>query len=333
MTPPPWIRVVIVNFNGADYLQRALNALAEQSDGAFECVVVDNASTDGSADRLVLPDPRFTLLRSPTNLGFSGGSNLGAHGATAPWLAMLNPDAFAAPDWLKTMHAATLAHPGSAWFGSTQLSDADPERLDGGGDNLSIFGIAWRGGYGQRAESITDDITCFAPCAAAALYRREVFETLGGFAEEFFCYLEDVDLGFRLNLMGYGGLQLAQARVRHAGSAITGRYSSFTIRHSVRNGVAMMVRCMPGPLLAVSLPLYLLAQLWLGLRSTSLALRLRALAEAATGLPGLWRQRRHIQAQRRLSLWQVARLLTWNPVALSRRRIVPLAKQRPVDKV
>ncbi len=328
MTPPPWVRVVIVNFNGADYLQKAVDALAGQSDGAFECVVVDNASTDGSPDRLILPDPRFTLLRSPTNLGFAGGSNLGAREARSPWLAMLNPDAFAHPDWLKTMHAACLAYPDSAWFGSTQLLDADPERLDGGGDNLSIFGIAWRGGYGQRAESVTSDIICFAPCAAAALYRREAFEALGGFAEDFFCYLEDVDLGFRLNLMGYSGLQLARARVRHAGSAITGRYSPFTIHHSVRNGMAMMVRCMPGPLLAISLPLYLLAQFWLGLRSRSLPLRLRALAEAAAGLPNLWGQRRNIQARRRLSPWQTARLLTWNPMALSRRRIVPLTAHR-----
>lgn len=325
MTPAPWVRVVIVNFNGADYLQKAVDALAGQSERAFECVVVDNASTDESPDHLRLPDSRFTLSRSPVNLGFAAGSNCGAQGASTPWLAMLNPDAFAAPDWLETMHAATLAHPACAWFGSTQLADAKPELLDGGGDNLSIFGIAWRGGFGQSADCVAGDIACFAPCAAAALYRRDAFEALGGFAEEFFCYLEDVDLGFRLHLMGYSGLQLARARVRHAGSAITGRHSPFTIRHSVRNGVALIIRCMPGPLLAVSLPLYLLAQVWLGIRGASLRLRLAALAEAAIRLPGLWHQRRRIQAQRRLSPWQTARLLTWNPLAVSRRRIIPLA--------
>lgn len=321
---PPWVRIVIVNFNGAACLQRAVDALARQNRADFECVVVDNASTDGSADRLVLPDRRFTLLHAGGNLGFAAGCNLGARGAATPWLAMLNPDAFAAEDWLETLRLATLARPDAAWFGSTQLCADQPLQLDGGGDNLSIFGLAWRGGHGQAAELASDNIRCFAPCAAAALYRRDVFEAVGGFAEAFFCYLEDVDLGFRLNLMGHVGLQLAGARVLHAGSAITGRGSTFTIRHSARNGVAMLVRCMPAPLLVLSLPLHVLAQLWLGVRTGTLRLRLTALAEAAAMLPALWRQRRGIQQSRRLSVWQVARLLSWNPVAISWREIVAL---------
>lgn len=325
MSTSPWVRIVIVNFNGAACLQRAVDALARQRQSDFECVVVDNASTDGSADRVVLPDHRFALLRAGANLGFAAGCNLGARGATTPWLAMLNPDAFAAEDWLETLRAATVARPEAAWFGSTQLCADAPLQLDGGGDNLSIFGLAWRGGYGQAAELVTGDIRCFAPCAAAALYRRDAFEAVGGFAENFFCYLEDVDLGFRLNLMGYVGLQLAEARVLHAGSAITGRRSPFTIRHSARNGLAMLLRCMPAPLLAVSLPLHVLAQVWLGGRTGTLRLRFAALAEAAGMLPHLWRQRRGIQGRRRLSVWQVASLLSWNPVAISWREIVALS--------
>ena len=324
MMPSPWVRIVIVNFNGAACLQRAVDALARQTRADFECVVVDNASTDGSADDLVLPDHRFSLMRAGENLGFAAGCNLGACGATTPWLAMLNPDAFAAEDWLEALWTASLAHPQVAWFGSTQLCAENAEMLDGAGDNLSIFGIAWRGGHGQAAERVTGDIRSFAPCAAAALYRRDAFEAVGGFAEDFFCYLEDVDLGFRLNLMGCVGVQLANARVLHAGSAITGRRSPFTIRHSTRNSPAMLVRCMPAALLAVALPLFLLAQIWLGGRTGTLGLRLAALAEAVTMLPGLWRQRRSIQARRRLSAWEVAGLLSWNPVALSRRRIVAL---------
>jgi len=107
----------------------------------------------------------------------------------------------------------------------------------------------------------------FSPCAAAALYRRDTFEAAGGFAESFFCYLEDVDLGFRLWLAGHQIVQVGDARVSHAGSAISGRTSAFTVYHSARNGIVLLLRCMPSPLLALALPLHLLAQLWLTARS------------------------------------------------------------------
>ena len=77
----PWGRVVIVNYNGGDYLVRAVAALARQSMADFEAVIVDNASSDGSADTLILPDWRFRLVRAGGNLGFAAGCNLGARGA------------------------------------------------------------------------------------------------------------------------------------------------------------------------------------------------------------------------------------------------------------
>lgn len=324
MAEAPWVRVVVVNYNGGDHLQRAVVGLATQSCGDFEAVIVDNASSDGSADRLVLPDGRFRLLRSSVNLGFAAGCNLGAAGCAADWLAMLNPDAMPEPGWLDALRTGTAQHPEAASLGSTQLMADQSDRLDGAGDCYSIFGIAWRGGFGQPVPERLADTGSFSACAAAALYRRDLWEALGGMAEGFFCYLEDVEFGFRIRLAGYRVVQVADARVLHVGSAITGRHSDFTLYHSARNGVFLLVRCMPLPLLILSLPLYSLAQLWLTTRTGGAAARVRGLLAGLGAIPSLLAERRLIQKRRVLSTAAVAKLLVWNPGKLSRREIINL---------
>ena len=317
----PWVRIVIVNFNGGDHLARAVAGLASQTDPCFEAVIVDNASTDGSFQRLRLTDQRFRLISAGTNLGFAAGCNLGARGAATDWLAMLNPDAVPEQGWLAALKAATERHPRAAAFGSTQVSAAVPTLLDGAGDNYSIYGLAWRGGYGAPVPPILGDVSVFSPCAAAALYRRDAFESAGGFAESFFCYLEDVDLGFRLRLAGHQIMQIGAARVSHAGSAIAGRASAFTLHHSARNGVYLLLRCMPAPLLTLALPLHLLAQAWLMVRAPKWS-RLAGLAAGFRALPRLLVQRRAIQNQRRVKTGIVAGWLAWHPGRVSRREVV-----------
>lgn len=324
----PWARVIIVNFNGGEMIGAVVAALARQSMGDFEAVVVDNGSTDGSIQRLTLPDGRFKIIHAGANLGFAAGCNLGYRDARPPWLAMLNPDAVPDPDWLKHLRCATANHPTATMFGSTQLRAENPHTLDGAGDNYSIFGLAWRGGYGAQASVASADTHVFSPCAAASLYRRDVFEAVGGFADSFFCYLEDVDLGFRLRLLGHQAVQVAAARVSHAGSAISGRYSRFTLFHSARNGIFLMVRCMPLPLLIFALPLYLAAQAWLMISMRKIARPASRMGGIAAGLarvPFLLAERRQIHRQRSVGTIQVARMLAWNPSWLLRRTTLRLA--------
>jgi len=326
MTPPPpdpWVRVVIVSYNPGERLVRCLAALAGQSHAGFEVVIVDNASSDGSA-ALPLPDARFRRIAAGANLGFAAGVNLGARGCATPWLATLNPDAVPAADWLERLAAATRRHPGVVAFGSTQLREEAPDRLDGGGDAYSIFGLAWRGGFDQPASRIAGDCAVFSPCAAAALYRRDAFVAVGGLAEDFFCYLEDVDLGFRLRQQGQRVIQVADARVVHAGSASAGRHSRFTLFHATRNGLFLMVRCLPLPLLLLALPLFILAQAALMSRTPHPAARLAGLAAGLAALPRLGRQRRALRRRNRLTLAATAALLAWHPRRLLRREIVPL---------
>jgi GT2 family glycosyltransferase len=200
-----------------------MDALERQTFAGFEAVIVDNASTDGSIDALRLPDDRFRIERAGANLGFAAGSNLGARACACAWIAMLNPDTEPHPTWLEEFRRSMERHPGVRMFGSTQIDATDPARVDGFGDVYSIFGTAWRGASGWPVSLLPDeDHEVFSPCAAGALYAREAFESAGGFDESFFCYLEDVDLGFRLRLRGERCVQVRRALLTHAGSGISG---------------------------------------------------------------------------------------------------------------
>ena len=111
------ISVLIVNYNGEGYLEAALDSLRMQTFRNFEVIVVDNASTDGSADDLRADGlPAFRLLAQDTNLGFAAGSNVGVKAAAAPWVAMLNPDAEAKPDWLEQVLDGIRRHSGAHMF-------------------------------------------------------------------------------------------------------------------------------------------------------------------------------------------------------------------------
>lgn len=324
MAMTPWVRIIIVNYNGAAVLQRCLDALSCQTMGDFEAVIVDNGSTDASLTAVRLPDRRFRWLMAGQNLGFAAGNNRGAEGGLTPWLATLNPDAFPEPAWLERLREATLCHADVGMFGSTQIDAENPQRLDGCGDVCSALGIPWRGGYRASISTLPADGEAFAPCAAAALYRRDLFEAAGGFDESFFCYLEDVDLAYRLRLMGQRCLQLSSARVHHLGSAISGRASFFTLFHSYRNRLWLVFKNSPFPLILLLLPLHLAATVALLVWTRNIhdvTPCLRGVGAGLVGLPAQWSSRRRVQRQRIISNFRVFRALTWSLCRLRQRSI------------
>jgi GT2 family glycosyltransferase len=329
-----WVRVIVVNYNGGPYIQRALDALAAQTDRGFEAVIVDNASTDGSANALKLPDSRFRLIRSPVNLGFAAANNLAARDCQLPWIATLNPDTVPSASWLSEFESATRRYPTVAMFGATLLDAANPALLDGFGDVYSVFGFPWRGGGGMPLETApTEDAAVFAPCAAAALYRADAFCAAGGFDETFFCYLEDVDLGCRLRLRGERCIQLRNALVYHVGSAISGRESDFTTYHSVRNRIWVIVKNAPGRLLAIMalIHLYHCGRQVLVHRRKKKPVRpvLRGIVDGFGGLGTIWSQRRVTQKARAVSVEDFARMLSWDLQQFRKRRIVMLDEPVP----
>ena len=297
------VAVVVVNLNGAAVLDRCLAALRRQMVRPAQVIVVDNASTDGSADGLESRHPGVEVVRLAGNVGFAAANNLAvARAADCDWVALLNPDAFPEPAWLERLLAAAETHPEFSFFGSRLLRADDPETLDGTGDVLHVGGMAWRRDHGASAAGTrvaAEEI--FSPCAAAALYRRDAWKEAGGLDERYFCYFEDTDLSFRLRLAGHRCLYVPDAVVHHVGSAIAGAESDFTVYHSYRNLIWTYIKNMPWPLFWLYLPQHLLVNaLLLG----AFALRgragviLRAQAAALRELPRVLAARQAIQASR-----------------------------------
>lgn len=310
------VSVLIVNYQGGSVLADCLRHLQRQVMADFEAIVVDNGSTDGSlalAREAVAGDPRFVFISAEENVGFAAGNNLAARHATTPLLALLNPDAFAEPDWLARLLEAARRDPDVGMFGSTQLNAGDPTRLDGAGDHYFCLGLPWRGGFGWPASALPAEGEVFAPCAAAVLYRRAAFDAVGGFDETFFCYVEDIDLAFRLRLRGHRCIQVRDAVVRHVGGASSGGANGMARYYGTRNMVWCFVKNMPGPLFWPLFPLHLAAvflfALWHMLRGERHAWR--GLADALRQLP--WKARRREQAARSVSVRSVAAAMVWNP--------------------
>jgi len=152
--------------------------------------------------------------------------------------------------------------PDAASVGAVQVRLSEPDILDGVGDVWHMAGLAWRAGEGWARSRTPPDGEIFGPCGAAALYRRADYLALGGFDERFFCYCEDVDLGFRLRLAGRTSVRASNAIVRHAGSGITGRQSEFSLFHGHRNRIWVFLKNTPGVWFWLLLPYHLAFNGW-----------------------------------------------------------------------
>lgn len=318
--------MIIVNYNGGEWLVRCVAALTAQSEAAFEAFIVDNGSSDGSLEALQKLDARFEIIRAGENLGFAAANNMAAKKARADYLVMLNPDAFARVDWLENLLAEVTA-PDITMVGSLQYMALEPDMLDGAGDFYHASGLAWRAGFGHPAsEAPTQSSEAFAPCGAGALYHRETYLALGGYDERFFCYHEDVDLGYRMRLAGGRCVQSASAIIDHVSSGISGRASEFAVYHGTRNRIWTFFKNTPLPLLLILLPLHIgvnfFVLFWAGIRSGRFKPTLRGITAGLSGLPDVWRSRKEVLAHRVITIADVARMMTWS-VQPVRKRAVP----------
>jgi GT2 family glycosyltransferase len=314
----PTVSVVIVAYQSRSTLDQCLAHLAAQTFTDFELLLVDNASTDGAPQAAALADPAIRLLLPGANLGFAAGNNLAAREARGRWLALLNPDAFPAPDWLAQLVAMAERRPHVNCFTSLQRDAAQPALLDGTGDVMTLAGFPYRGGYHNPAPPIVPEGETFSACGAAMLIDRALFLRLGGFDERFFCYCEDVDLGYRLRLIGEPTLLAPNAVVDHVGSASTGVRSDFSLFHGSRNRIWVYVKNTPAALWWTA-PLHVLATLILLARHVTrgeAGPAWRGIVAALKDLGPALAARRELQAGRTASAGAIAAAMTWNPLDL-----------------
>lgn len=200
----PTVSVIIVNYNGKHYLSDCLYSLdsAKYPKDKLEIIVVDNGSTDGSVEFLNITFPSVKVIRNETNKGFAQPNNIAAKAAKGEYLALLNNDMVVAPDWLNEIVAPVIER--TKLCVASKILNRDGSTLDFVGGTLNFYGIGFQDHFGEPTTNKYDTPKklLFA-CGGAMLISRKVFLDVGGFDEDYFAYFEDVDLGWRLWVLGY----------------------------------------------------------------------------------------------------------------------------------
>lgn len=312
----PLLTVAIATFNGRELLAGVLESLQRQTISArIAVVVIDDGSSDGTADWLSEHRPDIRLIVHGHNLGVTYSLNEGLGLAESEFLALLNNDVELEPDCLELLIEDLRAHPRAAASTPKLLDFHRRDHLDGAGDEYTWWGMANRRGHGQLDRGQYDSPEpVLGACAAVAVYRRSAIEAVGGMDEEFFAYLEDVDWSVRALLAGFQCRYQPRAIAYHMGSATLGSDpSDFNLFHLWRNGIWILVKDMLAGLLARHAPQLLAGQLWhllTAIRERRVVLWARAWAAALRGLPAMLAKRREIQRNRTIAPAELGRWIS-----------------------
>lgn len=249
--------VVIPNYNGIKYLENCLASLYQGS-VIPRVIVADNASEDGSLLLVKEKFPKVRIIEFNENTGFSRAVNAGIRAAETKYVLLLNNDTVVDKEMVKHLEDALEENPEAFSAAAKMISLHEPDRLDGAGDLYCALGWAFSRGKDRPAEAYARPERIFSACGGAALYRRKVFDRIGYFDENHFAYLEDMDIGYRANIYGYPNRYVPDAKVYHAGSAVSGsRHNEFKVNLSSRNSIYLIYKNMPLVQIAINLPFLL----------------------------------------------------------------------------
>lgn len=214
----PTTSLIVLNYNSKEHLPTCLSSLLQLDypKERLELILADNGSTDGSVRYVREQFPQMRVIEHGRNEGFARGNNLAAQQSQADYVAFLNPDMRVEPEWLKELVRVARSGEDVACAAAKILS-WDGKTIDFVGSQLNFYGHGFNLNYGRLYEPdlyLREKALPFA-CGGAMLIDRQVFLNCGGFDEDYFAYFEDVDLGWRLNLMGYRVLFAPQAVVYH----------------------------------------------------------------------------------------------------------------------
>jgi GT2 family glycosyltransferase len=302
---PVKVAVVVPNWNGVDHLADCLDSLLDQS-VPLRVIVVDNGSADGSLKLLEKYDDIEIILHD-VNKGFAGGVNAGFRRAlddNLQYVATLNNDAIADPDWLKTLVGELDKHP-KVGIATSKILTGDGKRLDSTGDYLTIWGLPYPRGRGEQDTGQYDDQTdVFAASGGASLYRIKTLREIGLFDEDFFAYYEDVDLSFRAQLAGWKVRYVPTAVVRHHIGATSSKLKGFTTYQTLKNQQLLLYKNVPKTLSGPVWRRFTLAHMLFFLRAISRGQGWSALKGDLRGtwlLPKKFGERRRIQRERKVT--------------------------------
>lgn len=251
----PSASVITVNTNEKYRLEVYLPS-AFASRGNFEILISDNGSTDGSLEWLEKEFPRACVFRNGRNVGFAAANNRAAEIANNEILVFVNPDTSVHPDWLYHL-LQPFKDPGVGLTTSKILLMSNAEKINTCGNKIHISGLTLCRGMGQSKElyPVMDEVDAIS--GASFAMRREVFEMLGGFDEDFFLYMEETDLSLRARLAGWKCLYVPQSVILHDYNL---RFGPNKVFYQERNRYLMLLKNLKWRSLLVLLPAILLAE-------------------------------------------------------------------------
>ena len=240
---PPRASVIIPTVTAGDKLVRCLDCLKNQAFEPFDIFIVDN-SGEGLAERFAAT-PRVTVIRNAENVGFGAAINQAVAQSSAEFVCALNDDAYPSPAWLGELVETCLSADDVGLCASRIYLGSDRERLDSEGLAVYGDGTTKQSGHGRAPTADPRPREVLVPSACAALYRRSMFDALGGFDEDYFLYCEDADLGLRARRAGWRCLYAPGAVVDHDYSASAGRASALKAYLVERNRLYTVAKVFP----------------------------------------------------------------------------------------
>jgi len=243
------VSIIVLNYNGKDYLKECLSSLAKASFKNFEIIFVDNASSDDSVEyvnklKQEVELPNLTIVRNPTNLGYSGGNNIGIKKSCGVLIVLLNNDTSVVSNWLKELVKAALANRSIGIFQSKILFE-DGKTIQSAGNLIDIYGaVTCRGLMEEDNGQFDVSVYCFSYVSGACMMiRKEVLNDIGCFDEKLFLGQDDVDLNWRAMLRGYQKMFVPKAICVHKGSATVEKLpSNFLLYYEQRNRIRVLMK-------------------------------------------------------------------------------------------
>lgn len=248
---------VIPNYNGMQYLENCLVSLGKGS-RVPSVIVADNGSTDGSRELVREKFPWVKLIEFEENTGFSCAVNAGIREADTKYVFLLNNDTVVDAGCVEALEKAMEHSDNCFSIGAKMINMKFTEKIDDAGDFYCALGWAFARGKDREAFRYTKRGRVFSACAGAAVYRKDLFEKTGFFDEAHFAYLEDIDIGYRANILGWSNEFEPKAIVYHAGSGVSGsRHNPFKVDLTARNSIYLIYKNMPFLQILLNLPFLL----------------------------------------------------------------------------
>jgi GT2 family glycosyltransferase len=324
MNPQPLLSVIIPNWNGKHFLTECIDSLKEQTFRDFETILVDNGSTDGSAEFAEKRYGEFIrVLRNKENLGFAGGNNIGIQAARGEYIVLLNNDTWADPHWLEELVKATQIDSLIGMWGSKIRSYFQRNRIEGIGELIYWDGLCRAQGQFEQDDGqyeVMQEI--LFPPGCGAMYRKSVLDEIGLFDEDFFAYGDDTEIGIRARLAGWKCLYVPRAIIYHKNSGTGGQHSPFKAYYVERNRFWITLKYFPLPLLLFT-PFF---TIWrfafqaygaLSHRGAAgkftqmhspwhlIGILFKAYGSGFRGLPKMWEKRRRLSRLRKVSFREI----------------------------